>query len=443
MKRKIFYIILNVFYLNLLIIGFNANLCQAVFEGEGLEHKLSLERFIELASIKDKEFEGILIDELTLKYEKNLRLPAKDIVLSVKQQHEFYFDQGRSSPDTTVGLSKLFPYSGTEVSIDYQAGASSSSSTKSSELSFTIAQPIAQNAFGRSTRLLDKIVGLEVDVASHQVVEAYEDYFATITETYYTWYQDYENLSIAQASYNENLKLLDNIHERQKQKVALPIDVNKVKLQVLSKKERLVELQEKYQSSLNAVRKVIRGDENINYIPQNSKPMATIDGDFRANYKQFTQESRTFEILKKLEEKSSLQVARDADDLLSSIDLIAGYEISGDDYEIKNRDDFLYAGISLEWPFFDQVDKAQHEVSKILDHKQKLSTINTYYKLYTQHLTLYLQIERERNLIAIAQERIELAKQILKDEKENYSFGKVTLNDYIQAFNDLDNNRFN
>jgi len=46
-------------------------------------------------------------------------------------------------------------------------------------------------------------------------------------------------------------------------------------------------------------------------------------------------------------------------------------------------------------------------------------------------------------LVEVATEKIELAEAILKDEEENYSFGKVTLNDYISAVNTLDTQRFN
>ena len=45
--------------------------------------------------------------------------------------------------------------------------------------------------------------------------------------------------------------------------------------------------------------------------------------------------------------------------------------------------------------------------------------------------------------MGIAKEKIGLAKSILEDETENYSFGKVSLNDYIDAVNVLDSNRFN
>lgn len=403
---------------------------------------LSFTSFVEMATTKDTEFEQILLDELILKYQKNLKLPAKDLILSVKQQYEIYVSQDRGSPDTTIKLSKLFPYSGTGLALDYKVGALVTSANQASELAFTIAQPIAENAFGRSTRLLDKIVGLEVEVASHQIVEAYEDYLATIMTSYYTWYGDYENLLIGQASYKENSKLLDSMLEREKQKIALPIDVNKVRLQVLSKKERLTELEEKYKNSLNIIQRIIR-DLTTEYIPQEPALLTQIQLEFDEIFKHFKSDSRTFAILNKLEAKSSLVVARDADDLLPSINMIAGYQVNGDDYGLKNEDNFVFAGIALEWPLTEQVEKAEYEMSKIGADKQKLITINTYYRLYAQLQNLYLQIQRETSLIQIAEERIDLAKLILTDEKENYSFGKVTLNDYIQAFNDLDANRFN
>ncbi|MCA9408022.1 MAG: TolC family protein [Candidatus Omnitrophica bacterium] len=440
MKKKYFYIYVQLFlFIFLLSYGNGVNA-----QEESVEKILSFGQFIARATADDTEFEQILIDELTLKYQKDLKLPAKDLVLSVKQQHEFYLHQDRSSPDTTIGLSKLFPYAGTELEMEYQVGASRTSASESGTLSFTFAQPIAENAFGRSTRLLDKIVGLEVDVAGHQIVEAYEDYLATIITAYYNWYEDYQNLLIGQSSYKENLKLLDSMSEREKQKIALPIDVNKVRLQVLSKKERLITLEEQYQNSWNAICRIIRQKDDQTYIPQEEDPLTELEGDFRVMFDRFTRDSRTFAILKKLEDKSSLEVARDADELLPSINIIAGYEMSGDDYGISNEDGFLYAGLSLEWPLFsDQVAKAEYEVSQVLNDKQKLSTLNTYHRLYMQLLNLFLQIEREQKLMATAQERITLAQSILEDEKENYSFGKVTLNDYIQAFNDFDNNRFN
>lgn len=409
----------------------------------GPTKKLTIDDFTRLAAEKDTEFEKILIDELIVNYQKDLRLPAADLVLSVKQQYDFFIEQDRDAPATEISLSRLFPNSGTEVALAYDLGASLASSVKASKLSFNVSQPIARNAFGRSTKLLDKIVGLEMDVARHQIVEAYEDYLAAITAAYYDWYEDYRNLEIGRSSYAENLKLLADIRKRQARSIALPIDVNKVELQVLAKKENVLELEEKLQTSLQLIRTVVRHEGDEQLVPVEPATPVALAGSFAELFDQFTKESRTFKILKKLEEKSSLQVERDADDLFPSINLIAGYEIQGEDYGLENSSDVISAGVSFRFPFGNQVEKAEHEVSKVLADKSKLETENTWYRLYAQLTGLYLQIEREEKLIKIADEKIALARAIVKDETENYSFGKVTLNDYIQAVNVLDSNRFN
>lgn len=412
-------------------------------DNPGQIKRLNVDDFIRLAAARDTEFETILIDELIVNYQKDLRLPPDDLILSVKQQYEVFIDQDRDAPDTTISLSRLFPDSGTEVSLAYNVGASIASAEKASKLSFNVSQPIARNAFGRSTKLLDKIVGLEMDVARHQIVEAYEDYLAAITAVYYNWYEDYENLHIGQSSYTENLKLLDNIRKRQAQNIALPIDVNKVELQVLAKKENVFELEEKLKTSLHVIQAIIRHEGNEQLVPVEPVAPVSLTESFDQLFDLFSKNSRTFQILKKLEEKSSLQVARDADDLFPSINLIAGYELQGEDYNMENSDDVLFAGVEFKYPFGNQVEKAEHEVSKVLVDKSKLETQNTYYRLYAQLIGLYLQIDRESKLIKIADEKIALARAIVKDETENYSFGKVTLNDYIQAVNVLDSNRFN
>jgi hypothetical protein len=405
--------------------------------------QLGVDDFIRLAAARDTVFETILIDELVVNYQKDLRMPADDLILSVKQQYEFFIDQDRDAPDTEITLNRLFPGSGTEVALSYELEASIASPVKASRLSFNVSQPIARNAFGRSTKLLDKIVGLEMDVARHQIVEAYEDYLAAITAAYYNWYEDYQNLEISRSSYGENLKLLDDIRKRQARSIALPIDVNKVELQVLAKNESVLELEEKLKTSLNLIRTVVRYEGNEQLVPIEPASPVSLAGSFEKLFDQFTKESRTFKILKKLEEKSSLQVERDADDLFPSINLVAGYRILGEDYNVEKSSDVISAGVAFKFPFGNQVEKAEHEVSKVLADKSKLETQNTYYRLYAQLASLYLQIERESKLIKIADEMISLARAIVKDETENYSLGKVTLNDYIQAVNVLDSNRFN
>ncbi len=402
-----------------------------------------LQEFVTRAVGNDTEFERILIEELTLHYEKDLKLPAGDLVLEVKTQYDFILDQDREEPEGNVSLSKLFPFSGTNLKAEYETTPSYTSTDNTSEFTLEISQPIARNAFGKSTKLKDKIIGLEIDIARHQIVEAYEDYLAVIIVGYYDWYEAYENLKIGESSYRENLRLLENIKERQQNNIALPIDVNKVHLQVLAKKEKLVELEEEYGKALNFIEKAVRYKESEKLTPQRPGLYREVRVDFDADYGRFKEASRTYKVLNLLEEKSRLQVDEEADDLLPSIDLLLGYNVRGKDFAIKDEDNMVYAAVAMEWPLGDQVDQAEYERSKITMEQTKLTNAGTHFQLFKDIKDLSVQLNSEQELLSLAQEKIGLAKAILEDETENYSFGKVTLNDYIDAVNVVDNNRFN
>ncbi len=404
---------------------------------------LTVEEFIRSAAQNDPYFEQILIDHLKLKYHKDSNLPARDIIASVKGQYDFLLSQDREDPEVTFGLDKLFPFTGTDVSVAYKNTPSLSADKSSSELTFLISQPIAENAFGRGTRVKDEILGAEMDVIRYQVVEAYEDYLASLIDIYCDWYAAYENVLIGRASYDQNKKLLDNILERQRQKIALPIDVNKVRLLVINKDEDLIALEEDFNRLTNLIRKSVGAKGDRDFVPVDPSNHRPIDVDFEGDYRTFTESSRTYAILDLLENKSSLQVEEYADDLLPSTNFLLGYKVSGEEWPIRDENNMAYAGISIEWPFSDQVDRAEYETGRIDLRQQRVSNRNKYLQLYADLRNLDLAIGREQELIRLADDKIRLAEEVLTDEAENYSLGKVTLNDYIDAVNRLDTNKFN
>ncbi|MFC1672144.1 TolC family protein [Planctomycetota bacterium] len=408
------------------------------------EEFLTLEEFVRKAAKSDTEFEAILIEELRLKYTRRLALPAPDLVLSVRQEHNvLLYDDDREEPATRVGLSKLFPISGTELSAEFSATPSSTSDTHNSEITFSISQPIARNAFGRTTRLLDRIVGLENDIARHQIVEAYEDYLASIMIAYHSWQECWQNLQIGRSSYEENLKLLENVKKRQANQIAKPIDVNKVTLQVLAKQEMLIVHEEDYKKELTAIRTILRHNGGTELIPRDDGTPPPGDIVFQKAFTAFLSDSRTFRILELLENKSSLEVDREADDLLPSIDLVAGTSSRGEEYDLDSSDETVFIGIDMEWPFPNSVKRAELENARITLRRAEIDRESARYRLHTGIKSLFHELRKEKRLIEVAAKKIELAKSILKDETENYSFGKVTLNDYISAVNTLDSQRFN
>jgi len=403
---------------------------------------LILDDYVILAVTNDTTFQEILIDLAPLRYRKDLNLPAKDIVLGVAAEYDLFLMQDRNEAGGSISLSRLFPRSGTEIEFDYTTAPGFSSDNNSSDYTVRITQPIAENAFGKVTRIEDDIIGVEIDVIRYQVVEAYEDYLAQVIAAYFDWYAAYENLRIGQSSYMENLKLMENIERRQKASIALPIDVHKIDLQVLAKQEALIELTEQYENKLNFIKQAIRyeGDEGL--IPQSTSRYSDLGFIFEDQYKRFEEKSRTYKILDLIEERNAMKVDQIASEFLPSIDLLFGYTVEGDDFAIKNEDNMAFVGVEMEWPLGDSVKRAEYETAKIDRKKSALVTENTRQRLYTNIKNLSQQINREGQLLELSEKKIDLAQSVLEDETENYSFGRVTINDYIQAVNTLDNNRF-
>ncbi len=423
----------------MLALMFNASLCA----GQDAK-KIAIEEFIKTACAKDTAFQQILVDELKLKYLKSIRLPAEDLVLEIENRYNFLLDPYEEVPENTVSLSRLFSHSGIKLTAEYTSSVSPTTRKVTSGLTFEVSQPIAENVFGRNTRLLDKITGIEIDVVRYQIVEAYEDYLASLIAIYYNWYSAYENLKTAQNSYNENLKLLENIKEREKSRIALPIDVNKITLQVMQKKENLLDRQNEYDDRLNEIKEAMRYyNDELALEPKESEVYTDSIIDFSKAYEQFRVSSRTAKVLRLLEEQSSFEVDKFADELLPSINLLFGYELDGTGHDIRSQKKSAYAGVSLDWPLPGQVEKANYEVSKIDLRKSKLSSETTHMRIYTDLKNLDNQMIKERELIKLADEKIKLAEDIVKDEKENYSLGRSTLNDLIDEVNKLEDNKFN
>jgi len=405
---------------------------------------LSLDEFVELACARDKVFEQILIENLILNYKKKLELPADDIVASAKSEYVAFIKQtGKGYPVYDVSLSKLFPFTGTELEAGYNSTMKDTIiGDIDAEFYARVSQPVARNAFGRANRLLDKIVGMEIDIAKYQIIEAYEQYLSSIIRIYYDWYEAYENVKTAENLYKENMKLLKNVQEREKNNIALPVDVNKVRLQVLLKEETLVSVRNQFEKYTNLLKKSIGYDVEEELLPFPEDEYDNVVINFEEDYKKFREEGRTSMILDMLEEKSDLEVDKDADDLLPSIDLFTEYAIKADDRELEKDDKRVMAGLTLEYPFPGQVEHAEFETSKIEYEKRVLEKINTHIRIYTELRNIYEEIEKTRELIKISEKKIETAQSIVDDDTINYSYGKVILNNFIDEVNQLDFNRF-
>ena len=189
--------------------------------------ELGLAEYLKLATAADVQFHRILQDKLLLQYKEILRMPAKDWTLQALAEHQLDLAQPPLDPNTQwdLSLAKMIPESGTRLAL----GADGDGNRGSNAVygwSAEITQDLARNAFGRSGRLDEHLSKIDIEIARYQLIEAYEDYYATISSLYLRWYLAWHSWENARLGWQESEKLLDNVQQRRRKNIALSVDVD-------------------------------------------------------------------------------------------------------------------------------------------------------------------------------------------------------------------------
>lgn len=415
-------------------------LLQKINEAE----ELTLADFLTAAG-KNTFFEEILIDTLTMQYAEVLALPAEDLILSVKSAYRVRFPSENSNQPThgfdgSLGLSKLFADSGTTLSAALSTSPGSGNSD-SSRFTLEIAQPIARNAFGKSNRATRKLTQIENRILEMQIVEAYEDYYAELITLYYTWHAEYAALLTSQNSYSTSRALIAEMESKFDYGIANRLDLDKSNIQFYSKWDSLIQQERAFKETTDLIRQAIREEDTQKlFRPVLEDYQGIEEEDFDACYETFRTSARTYEVFDLLEEKSALSMALKADELLPSANLYASYDLEGKGTFFKNGigAQSLQIGIDLDYPIPSSQARASYESEKIAHRKTALSNSNKKIELKTQLLSLFRQIESDKERIALADSRVETARRIAESETKDYNLGKSDLNDLISALNQVD-----
>jgi multidrug efflux pump subunit AcrB/outer membrane protein TolC len=414
-------------FLTLFIIG---TMCMTLSNSvEAKESKLNLKEFIEKAIQNDPKIHAILLDNLKLQYNQNYYVDAEELFFSALTG--FTIDKNDIQNNSSLRLTHIIPHRGQELSGSYIINPNND---ETDTLGFTFSQDIARNAFGKSIQLDTAIQVIQNDVTRYQIIEAYEDYLAQIMTLYYNWIRHYESYQLAISSYKENKKVLDSVIKRQKQKIADDSDVNKVKLLLWGKEDQLTRTERNYLQSTLQIQQIIRWTNDAKLIPDTTFMLDKIPQNINEELIILKNKSRSFKLLDLFKEKGIKEQDRSARDLMPSLAINASV------YQDDNTESAVWA--SLEFPLKNKQSKADLELKKINLTKIKLTNNSTQYYLENSLSTLYIALESQEKLINSAEHKTTLAKHILIRETENYSYGKINLNDYIDAVNRFDISRF-
>lgn len=390
--------------------------------------KLSFEKFLNLVHRNDPAFERILLRELYLKYEKGLQMPPDDLLLQVTGEYGYFRsnDSSITNDDAsgTVTLSKMFSQTGTGASVSYSriSAVTTGVTRYQSTMNLQISQNIVRDAFGYTTRMLDDKIELETRVVKLRIVEAYEDYLASLLTLYLDWHRAYERKLAAEQSFEEEKQVLNLVRRKRQLGVAYPDEVSRAELTLVTAQETLAE-----RTNEEKNRRL-----QISYLAglDSSASISPIAVDFakvlnNPEEKESNEKSRTAEIYELLVKSGILAADIATDNLLPSAKIFAGYDMLSPQFNLTRPDHKIYFGAEFELNFTNNRKSAQSDVASLNKKDARLQRTQAMLNLEVDLATINNHLKASEEILELSKRRLTIATRAAAQVRRNFNLGQA------------------
>jgi len=317
---------------------------------------LTLTEFLEAAKANDAEIQIILHKRTQTSFLAALQLPTPALVVHASNRYGFSLSSGKRTTFLNIGLSKLFPTTGTEVSVDFNYN--DQVDRKEQVTTLSARQPLYRNQFGRQTKGLASKLDMEAAIIHLESVEALEDYVATIVFQYLDWQLAALNLRTARQQQADSVKLKETIEQRRARGVATGLDVDRVTLEALTRQQTVQERESTLADQAVAIGRVVGKTGNTGLTPD-PKPQSFELDTQGVEISKVLASARTTRALRLSGEAGTLNILILREDLDPSLNFVAGLR---DDRSTRFGTDVdqqeAFVGLELEWPLMDRQRKA-------------------------------------------------------------------------------------
>lgn len=407
---------------------------------------LSFSAFLEETLRNDPSFERILLRSLYLKYNKALSLPPDDLLMDVRGEYGFFRNNDGSfnndDSSATVSLGKMFSKTGTEAEISYSriSAVTTGVTRYQSTLNLQVSQDILRNAFGRSTRLLADKVEVQTEIARYQVIEAYEDYLATLLTFYLEWHRAEERRKAAEKTLEEENQVYKLTLRKRRLGVAYPDETGRAKLAVLTAEQALEQARTEEDNRRLQIA-LIMGRTSSEGLVSTVVDFGKAFGPVQPGRE--SEKSRTLKILELLKKEGVLQSQLASDALLPSAKLFAGYDMLSPTFNLERPDHKVYVGASFELNFTQNRLKAREEVSRLDEKDISLKSRETLLDLDLDLRRIGNLLLSHQRILELSRERLEVARTVARQLQKKYNLGQADISDLASARRNLVQARVN
>lgn len=409
-----------------------------ILKGYSQSRVITLDEFITSTCKNDSTFQYILMDKLFLEYREILSFQPSEVFLDVGGSYGVSFDFDHY-PQLNVSITKLFAQSSSSIVLSGKSAYLGNSRQNSFGIDYNI--NFIKNAFGRLYKLQKEKAAFSRKIVEYQILQTYESYLYSLITNYYDWLETYSVMLAAHVSYLEGEKLLENIEKKKKYYIAYQIDVDKAKLQLLNKREKVRRLKESFSQFTIQIAYSIGDSLKADLIPDTINAYYDLANDIEEKIHNTPFDStRSGKMFVALEQEDSLDFYLNMEDLLPSLTGFGSLIVGERDGEILSNST-ISTGVKLSLPIKKEHQKANVEISKLNLRKNALEMSNEKSLLTLQLSKLQSAMRYEKESIEVSQERLELAEIIHQAELKDYQNGRSSLNDLIQALNTIQENR--
>ena len=284
----------------------------------------------------------------------------------------------------------------------------------------------------------ERLADIALTLAEVQTVEAYEDYFAALIRHYLNWQQAHARLRTAETVLEETRRLHADIMAKQRRHVADQNDVDKIRLQVLSREAATLDAEAEYARRTEALRPYLPEATAAGMLepgPPADPPGVAVD--FEEAWEALRARGRTLRVLDLLHERARGEIDLAAEDLLPSVEFRLGYVTAGDEDAWDDRRNDVFAGVAAAWPLWNRDARLGHEAARAARERRALSNRDARQRLRADLKALHAAHAAATARAEVSAERVRLAERVRNEETRRYWQGRSDLNDVIQAANAL------
>jgi len=406
----------------------------------GQEKLLTIEQFIDLAQKNDPDFEKIISEKNKIDFLTDQKLPTRQILLNLQSEYGLVTDNTTRNSKFAASLSKKIIESGTTLTLA-QTNTKETNDTEK-QTAIKIGQSLYKDFLGRDTRFQKDTIGLEMEIIKLQILDNYENYIADISKNYLDFTQSYMHLKLAKEIYKETLKLEKNVFEKRQKNIATTTDVNRIKLQVILKKEDMTNREIDFSAQKEKMKRIM-GHDIGEELPQTNIDLTKI---FSLDFDKTILNNntiRSFKIQQLNEQITSNYHQLSKRNNYPDVNLVASYNYNQDKTRAtKTSESEGVIGINVAIPFNNTSGNAEISNEFLKYTQAKIDTRRVSKDIEQKFFEYKKKLTELKTILNLSKEKVHIATSILEDENRRYSYGKIGLEKLIEIKNDFSEYRF-